>query len=180
MHTIAICDTEPIAIEGIRSLAASSGGFRVVSADTCLADGAASVRDLLPSILLVNNAFGQRAVSDWIRELRASRSHTAILIWGTRIPESEALEYLRAGAAGVIGKTASLGALLRCFVAVASGAAWAEEGAIAAVWPAGGDSGSSPKRARRRNPKRQPLAPPDPGISGTVGSFGYAEALPVI
>jgi len=122
-----VCDTEPIAIEGVRSLLESAEGLRVVAAETSLPDGLDAVRDLRPSILVVDKAFGIHAVMDCPQALRKLGCQTAVIVWGAAMPEGEALRFLQAGAAGVLRKTARLDVLLNCLRKVASGATWMEE-----------------------------------------------------
>jgi DNA-binding NarL/FixJ family response regulator len=124
MHTIAICDTEPIAIKGLRSLLETADWLRVVAADTSLTDAVESVRDLHPGIMMVDKALGFGAVIDWIAALRVAEPSTAVLVWGAFLSESESLRLLQSGARGIVRKTASLDALLACLRAVACGKAW--------------------------------------------------------
>ena len=131
VHTIAICDTEPIAVEGLRSLIETAGWLRVVAADSSLADSMDSVRDLHPAIMLVDKTLGFGAVIDWIAALRIAQSSIAVVVWGACLSESESLRLLQAGASGVIRKTASLDATLACLRAVACGKTWVEDYA----WP---------------------------------------------
>ena len=127
METVAVCDTEPIAIEGLRSLLESADGLRVVAAETSLVEGMDAARDLQPSILVVAKDFGMRAVMDCLKTLHLAGTKTAVVVWGGSIPEGEALRLLQAGAAGVIRKTASLQKLLSCLRSVAAGTTWMEE-----------------------------------------------------
>ena len=127
METVAVCDTEPIAIEGLRSLLESADGLRVVAAETSLVEGMDAARDLQPSILVVAKDFGMRAVMDCLKTLHLAGTKTAVVVWGGSIPEGEALRLLQAGAAGVIRKTASLQKLLSCLRSVAAGITWMEE-----------------------------------------------------
>ncbi len=126
MDTLAICDTEPVAIEGIRSLLESAEGVRVVATETSLLEGIEAVRALDPSILLVDKAFGIHAVMDWLRTLHQATTKTAVVIWGNSISEPEALRFLQTGAAGVLRKTATLDVVLRCLRTVATGGNWME------------------------------------------------------
>ena len=126
MDTLAICDTEPIAIEGIRSLLESAEGVRVVATETSLLEGIEAVRALDPSILMVDKAFGIHAVMDWLRTLRQAPTRTAVVVWGSSISEAEALRMLQIGAAGVLRKTATLDVVLRCLRTVATGGNWME------------------------------------------------------
>jgi two-component system nitrate/nitrite response regulator NarL len=127
VETVAVCDTEPIAIEGLRSLLESADGLRVVAAETSLVEGMDAARDLQPSILVVAKDFGMRAVMDCLKTLHLAGTKTAVVVWGGSIPEGEALRLLQAGAAGVIRKTASLQKLLSCLRSVAAGITWMEE-----------------------------------------------------
>lgn len=122
-----MCDTEPIAIEGLRSLLESAEGLRVVAAETSLADGMDAVRELQPTILVVDKAFGIHAVMDCPKTLRTGGSQTAVIVWGASMAEAEALRLLQAGAAGVLRKTARLDVLLTCLQEVARGTTWMEE-----------------------------------------------------
>jgi DNA-binding NarL/FixJ family response regulator len=124
--TVVLCDTEPIAIEGLRSLLESSESLRVVAAETSLMEGIDAVRDLQPSVLVVDKDFGMHAVVDCLRTLRKSGARIGVVIWGGSIPEAEALRFLQAGAAGVIRKTAPLQSLVSCLRAVEAGTTWME------------------------------------------------------
>ncbi|HEY1341713.1 MAG TPA: response regulator transcription factor [Bryobacteraceae bacterium] len=147
MHTVAVCDTEPVAIEGVRSLLESAEGMRVVAAENSVVDGMEAVRALRPSILLIEKGFGLRAVMDWLNELRRSSPETAVVVWGGALSQSESLRFLQAGAAGVLRKSASLDILLRCLRTVASGATWMDND-----WPSEPErpvrAGHSPLTAR--------------------------------
>ncbi|MBZ5729212.1 MAG: response regulator transcription factor [Acidobacteriia bacterium] len=127
MDTVAICDSEPIAIEGLRSLLESADTLRLVAAESSLEDGMDAARELQPSILIVDKAFGIHAVMDYLTTLRAAASPMAAIVWGASLSETEALRFLQAGATGVVRKTASLDALLRCIHTVASGTTWMQE-----------------------------------------------------
>jgi two-component system, NarL family, nitrate/nitrite response regulator NarL len=131
VNSVAVCDTEPIAIEGLRSLLESADGLRVVAAGSSLADGMAAVEELRPSVLVLDKSFGMQAVMDWLKRLRGASFRTAVVIWSRLITESEALRFLQAGAAGVVRKTASLETLLSCLDTVISGATWMEEEMLA-------------------------------------------------
>jgi DNA-binding NarL/FixJ family response regulator len=125
--TVAVCDTEPIAIEGLRSLLESADGLRVVAAETSLVEGMDAARELQPSILVVDKDFGTHAVMDCLRTLRKAGSRIGVVVWGGSVPEAEALRFLQAGAAGVVRKTAPLQTLLNCLRSVAAGTTWMEE-----------------------------------------------------
>jgi DNA-binding NarL/FixJ family response regulator len=121
--TVAICDIEPIAIEGLRALL-ESAGLRVVAAETSLADGTEAVRELQPSLLVVDKAFGIQAVIEWITAVRKEQPKTAVVVWSTAVSEIDAIRLLQAGAQGVVRKTAPLDDLMSCIRSVAGGGTW--------------------------------------------------------
>ncbi len=127
METVAICDTEPIAVEGLRRLFDSLEGLRVVAAEHTLAQGKWAVDELSPNLLFVDKAFGIHAVMDWLKSIRSARSKMIVIVWGTAMTEPEALRFLQAGASGVIRKTANLGALMQCLDTVRSGVSWMQD-----------------------------------------------------
>ncbi|HTP32457.1 MAG TPA: hypothetical protein VMJ75_09805, partial [Candidatus Acidoferrales bacterium] len=65
MLTLAVCDPQPVAMEGLRNLLASHDGPRVVAMETTLEDAVGAVRELRPNILVVNREFGSHTIVDW-------------------------------------------------------------------------------------------------------------------
>jgi DNA-binding NarL/FixJ family response regulator len=127
VDTVAVCATEPIAIEGLRSLLESAEGLRVVATETSWTEGLDAVKVLQPTILVLDKAFGVHTVMDCPHALREAECPTAVIVWGATFPEAEALRFLQAGVVGVLRKTAKLDALLACLRAVARGITWMEE-----------------------------------------------------
>ena len=74
MKTIAVCDPEPVAMEGLRSLMESIDGPRVVAAETSVEDGADAIRDLEPSLVILDKSFGTPTVADWVRLLSTAEN----------------------------------------------------------------------------------------------------------
>ncbi|MCX6626962.1 MAG: response regulator transcription factor [Candidatus Solibacter sp.] len=104
----------------------SIDGPRVVAMETSVEDAVTAVRELQPTVLMVDKAFGVPAVMDWVRILSTAEKPTAVIVWGTMMSESEALRFLQSGASGVIRKTAPLTELADCVRAVAAGGTWME------------------------------------------------------
>jgi DNA-binding NarL/FixJ family response regulator len=128
VDSVAVCDTEPIAIEGLRSLLESVGsGLRVVAAESSLVEGMDAVRELQPSLVMLDKAFGIHAVMALLKTLRDMHVGTSAIVWGSSVSESEALRFLQAGAAGVVRKSASLDTMVKCLHTVASGRTWMED-----------------------------------------------------
>ncbi len=127
MHTIAICDTEPIVIVGLRRLLEPEAGLHIL----CSGGSPAEILDLIranpPRVVMIDKAFGVPAVLDFVRSLRRNQPLTVPVVWGATMSENEALRFLQAGAAGVVRKDAPLQELLGCIRTAAAGNTWAEE-----------------------------------------------------
>ena len=121
-----VCDPEPIAMEGLRSLMESTDGPRVVAVETLLEDAVAAVSELRPSLILIDKSFGASVIADWVRLLREAANPVAVIVWGSMLSESESLRLLQAGVGGVIRKTAPLDELAACVRTVAAGGNWME------------------------------------------------------
>src|SRR5262249_28940032 len=99
----------------------------VVAAENSLAGGIDAVRDLSPSLLIVDKSFGSQAVLDWISGLGVSDLPTTIMVWSSAPSESEGGRFLQAGANGIVRKTTGLQTLMRCICAVAGGGTWMDD-----------------------------------------------------
>jgi DNA-binding NarL/FixJ family response regulator len=86
-----------------------------------------AVRELRPSMLIVDRAFGMQAVTEWIGALRISQPSMAIMAWSSAVSEIDAVRLLQAGAQGVMRKTAPLSDLLNCIRSVAAGGTWMDD-----------------------------------------------------
>lgn len=145
--TISICDTEPIAIEGLRAVLEYADDFRIVSEHTSLLDGLETVRVLQPRIILIDKGFGLHSVMDCLRLLHETGCTTRPVVWGIGTSEIESLRFLQAGAAGVLRKSSQLTVLLACLRTVASGASWLENSLMPEARRTG-RNGHSPLTAR--------------------------------
>jgi DNA-binding NarL/FixJ family response regulator len=113
-------------MEGLRSLMESIDGPRVVAAETSVEDGADAIRDLQPSLVILDKSFGMPTVTDWVRLLSSTQNPASVIVWGTTMSENDALRLLQAGASGVVRKTAALAEIAGCIRAVAAGGTWME------------------------------------------------------
>jgi len=127
--TVAVCDTQPVAVEGVKAvLAEARSEFVFVGAGQSLQAAFELARSRRPALLLLDKDFGLHLLAQWLPELRAASPGTHVVIWGTSIVESEALRFIQTGARGVIRKSAEIESLLGCLRTAASGTAWMEDG----------------------------------------------------
>jgi two-component system nitrate/nitrite response regulator NarL len=131
VNTVVVCDTEPIATQGLRSLLESSDELRVVAAESTLADGLAAVRALTPALLILDKAFGIHSVMDVLKAARNGvQQKMAIVVWSFSFSEAEALRLLQFGASGIVRKTATLDTLLHCMRSVLAGYTWMDDDVV--------------------------------------------------
>src|SRR6185295_16328409 len=127
VKSIAICDTQPVTVEGVRNLLRGIPDLKFVAAWESLPQAAEAIRNQSPDVMIVDKSFGIQAILDWLTDMHAKDGtplRTEIVVWGVSITEAEALRFLQAGARGILRKTAPLSALLTCLRAVAGGQNW--------------------------------------------------------
>jgi DNA-binding NarL/FixJ family response regulator len=128
--SIAICDTEPIAIEGLRAVLRTCQDLHFAAAETSLLGSMELVRQHSPAVIILDKSFGVPSVMDCLHRLHSNGFHVAAMVWGLNLSEAEALRMLQNGALGVVRKTAATGVLLDCMRAVAAGNTWMEESVL--------------------------------------------------
>jgi len=105
IKTVGICDTQPIAVQGLRALLNESGRLRLTQSVETLEQGWQLAETGAVDILLIDKAFGMHTVLDWLIRLKALERAPAIVIWGIAVTEAEALRFLQGGAKAIIRKT---------------------------------------------------------------------------
>ncbi len=124
---VAVCETQPLMIEGLKSSLAASGMFVLSDSAQSLEDAARTAIVTSPRIMIVDKSFGAPPVLEWISRVSEVCRGTAIVVWGNSMTESEALRYLKMGAKGIVKKTADVGTILACLENVAEGSTWMED-----------------------------------------------------
>jgi DNA-binding NarL/FixJ family response regulator len=122
--TVAVCESQPLLIEGLCALLGRSPGFHFAGGTDSLAAALDLVREVRPSIAVVDKSFGLSAVVDWISSVKPL---AAPVLLGGSIGEVEALRGLQAGALGILQKTAAVETVLACFRTVAEGRTWMDQ-----------------------------------------------------
>ncbi len=125
--TVAICDTQPITAEGLRSVLESNPDLEFQQSLTSLESASSFLRAQACGIVILDKGFGMQAVVDWIHDLKLGDAAPTLIVWGVSMTEAEALRLLQAGARGIVRKTAEIASLLACLRTVASGRTWMED-----------------------------------------------------
>ncbi len=127
IKTVAVCETQPITVEGLRAVLNPCPDLQLTGAVTSLLSGMEMLRNHPPSVVIIDKAFGLQAIIEAVGKIRASGRGTAAVVWGVSMNEAEALRIVQAGAHGVIRKTADVNSLLTCLRSVAAGSTWMED-----------------------------------------------------
>jgi DNA-binding NarL/FixJ family response regulator len=134
-RTIAVCDTQPVTAEGLRTLIAGAEDLRFAASSESLKQAMewakGTAEDIgAPDVLVLDKAFGLQAILDWLMEWKGSsafRPEMGVVIWGVSVTEAEALRFLQTGARGILRKTAGVASVLSCLRSVAGGRSWMED-----------------------------------------------------
>src|SRR5438045_243540 len=124
---VLVCDTQPVAIEGVRGLLDKCDDLRFAGAVCSLQAAFELTRSMMPAVVVIDKALGLQAITDWLHQVNAAASGTKAVVWGVAINEAEALRLLQAGARGVLRRTSEPEVLLTCVRAVTSGSTWMED-----------------------------------------------------
>src|SRR5262245_41014626 len=125
--TVAICDTQPIVVEGIKSVLDGLDDLTFAWAAGTLKEGEDLLRLEPVSILVLDKTCGPPNVLDWVTQTCSGAGNVLPIVWANTMSEAEALRFLKAGCRGIVRKTTSIEALLSCVRAVATGHIWMEE-----------------------------------------------------
>jgi DNA-binding NarL/FixJ family response regulator len=161
---VLICDTQPVAVEGMKWLIDNSEDLRFA--------GSVARLDLLRPVLegsgpqspqvdavIVDKSFGMMEVMELLRAVAASSRSAPAVVWGSTVTENEALRLLQAGAKGVLRRTSESNTLLTCLRAVISGGTWMEDGIFGAA-----EKIYNPRRSELTSREREIVALVEKGL----------------
>jgi len=126
MITIGACESQPIVVEGLRRSLEASKDLQFVGAALSPKAAAELVEEHKPAVVLLDKAFGTKAVFQLITDLKGRSSGTEPILWAAEISEIESFRALQVGARGILKKTLPVNTLLDCLRTVARGNIWIE------------------------------------------------------
>lgn len=127
MKTVGVCDTQPIAAEGLRMLVDQNPELGFSFAVGSLVEATSRIQVEPPDILVLDKGFGAQAVLTWASDIRQAHPSMAIIIWANTVSEAEALRMLQTGVRGIIRKSADSTSMAACLVSVGNGMSWMED-----------------------------------------------------
>jgi DNA-binding NarL/FixJ family response regulator len=121
--SVAVCDSQPILMEGIRFLLETQTSFRVTLQAQSAEDLLSQTDVLRPKMVLIDNSLFQQGIPFWEN---LQKQGTALVVWGTDFRECEAIRVLKLGVQGIILKSASLDDLVSCLSTAAENRVWVD------------------------------------------------------
>ena len=152
---ICACDSQPIAIEGLRNVLETTEDLKFAAGANSLLNGLGLVERYSPQVMLLDRAFGAKPVLDWIGSAKLRYPQTRTVLWATVISDVECFRAFQVGGCGILKKSAPVAALLHCLRTVAQGQMWTE-------------NLFSPRDSRLAQVRLRPLTPREQEIIGLV------------
>jgi DNA-binding NarL/FixJ family response regulator len=157
---VLICDTQPVAVEGMKWLIDNSEDLRFAGSVTKLEMIQESSAVLGPlDAIVIDKAFGTVETMEFLRALAANSRSAPAVVWGSSVTENEALRLLQAGAKGILRRTSESNTLLTCLRAVTSGGTWMEDGIFGAA-----EKIYNPRRSELTSREREIVALVEKGL----------------
>ena len=130
---LVLADDHPLILEALANLLRAEDGFEVVAACASGAEALAAVRRHLPDVLILDLRMPDL---DGLAVLRAMASEplpTRTILLTAAAEESEVLEAIRLGVAGVVLKEMASGSVVQCVRKVHAGELWLEKRSAARI-----------------------------------------------
>ncbi|MBC7925861.1 MAG: response regulator transcription factor [Bryobacteraceae bacterium] len=124
--TVGVCDTQPVAIEGLRSLLNRSAVYKLIEPAKHLEGLGNIMVTMSPRLVIADKSLGTADLSDFLKRMRL-KTETPVVVWGASISDSEALRFLQAGAKGILRKTTGTEGVMACLDAIANGGTWMDD-----------------------------------------------------
>jgi DNA-binding NarL/FixJ family response regulator len=127
--TVYVCESEPVAIAGLRWFLAEANEFELVGHASTVSAAIAAVETVRPDVLLMDHSSGVRSTLHFLSELAFVSASTGCVLWTRDVPEAELVRAFRAGAKGFVKKTSPLPVVLEALRRVKAGETFLEESA---------------------------------------------------
>lgn len=124
--TVCACDSQPIALEGLRCVLEGRDDLQFLGGAQSLLNGLALLERHSPGVMLVDRSFGAKPVIDWITSAKVRYPQTRVVLWATVISDVECFRALQAGALGILKKSTAIAAIVNCLRTVAEDQIWTE------------------------------------------------------
>jgi DNA-binding NarL/FixJ family response regulator len=135
---VSVCEPQPLTVKGLLHLLEATHDLRLDSSHDSPTEWMLKPHAGCTDVLIIDKGLGVQVVLDALQHLCASSSDVkahAVVIWGISFTEAEALRFMKAGAKGIIQKSADQQSVLACLRAVVQGRSWVEGCVFRAMVP---------------------------------------------
>lgn len=125
-HSVFICETLPIMLEGLRKILEGCADLTLVGTAPSPGEALSRIETLRPRIVLLDQGGGLRAALQSVIEIKRTAPETQTVLWANALAEVDSMRALQAGVRGILKRTIPVTTLLECLRAVAAGNLWIE------------------------------------------------------
>lgn len=122
---VLIADDHPVVRIGVNNVLSAHGRFLIVAEAEDGADALKQTLDLAPDILLLDVQMPSSSGLGTLRHIAGAAAHTRVVLLTGSLPPGQAQEAFRAGARGLVLKSAMVDQIAAALLAVMEGAFWA-------------------------------------------------------
>ncbi len=126
-HTVFVCESQPLVLEGLRAVLNAGEEFQLVGETSVPAQAAEAIRDVQPELALIDYERGWREVLQFVNDVRELAPETRVVLCGAGLGGSDCYRALQAGIRGIFNRTLPTPLLLECLRQVSSGQIWVED-----------------------------------------------------
>src|SRR5205085_837887 len=110
--TIFACESQPIAIEGLRRVLAECDDLEFAGSVSRIGDAQEAVLRVRPNIVLLDLNSGLAPVLRFVGSLKAGLESSQAVLWVVDLPEADAFRALQMGVRGIVRKTLPVAKLI--------------------------------------------------------------------
>jgi len=126
---LVVADDHPVVIAGIDAMLADNPAYCIVARCADAESALGAIRETGPDVALVKLEL--TGTFDMMSHIRREGLSCAVILFGARIEERQALEAIRSGARGLLLKSLSADLIEECIRKVARGERWIEKDSTA-------------------------------------------------
>lgn len=123
-YTVYACESQPIVIEGLEKVLASSDDLIFAGAGRTLAEALPWVIRQEPDLILIDPSTNLRGALEFVQSAKERTVRCQVVLWVTDMEEADYFRALQAGVRGIVKKTLPVVSLMDCLRAVARGTIW--------------------------------------------------------
>lgn len=122
--TVFVCESQPVVLEGLRSVLHSRTDLVMVGSASDLNQTKQQLTSKPADMLLIGQPPGARSALPVLVETREASLSQQIVLWVGEISEMDSFRALQMGARGIVSRTQPIETLIECLRTVGQGSVW--------------------------------------------------------